>query len=121
MVSQMEARILGAAHLTVHSNRRTMVVGQVWIIGFLVTIDAEQAIAITMINQLEARIIAAAILTVHVVWEQSMYCWITFKSIPLLLFIFLLIIIILVNAVRFPPISCNDVSIVSDTSFLYMA
>ena len=116
----MEARILGAAHLTVHSNRRTMVVGQVWIIGFLVTIDAEQAIAITMINQLEARIIAAAILTVHVVWEQSMYCWITFKSL-LLLLLLLLIIIILVIAVRFPPISCNDVSIVSDTSFLYMA
>ena len=112
MVSQMEARILGAAHLTVHSNRRTMVVGQVWIIGFLVTIDAEQAIAITMINQLEARIIAAAILTVHVVWEQSMYCWITFKF----RFVFRLVVI----ARRF-PIRSNDVIIVSDTSFLYMA
>ena len=90
----MEARILGAAHLTVHSNRRTMVVGQVWIIGFLVTIDAEQAIAITMINQLEPWIIAAAILTVHVVWEQSMYCWITFKSLLLILLLLLLIILI---------------------------
>ena len=76
------------------------------------TTDAEQTIAIIMVNQLEARIIGAAHLAVHIVWEQSMYCWITFKF----RFFFRLVVI----ARRF-PISCNDVIIVIDTSFLYMA